>query len=212
MESRASPSSCSVSVVIPCWRCADVIGRAFASVTAQTLQPREIFLIDDASGDGTLAALHELASRLPDGMVKVRSLSRNGGPGIARNAGWDAARGDYVAFLDADDAWHSRKLEIQMDWVARHRFVDLCGHGSQLRNAGGPEPILHGAAAANAVSLFDVLFKNPILTRTVVLKREIPHRFGGRAVLEDHLLWIELLAAGKKCCVLDQPLAFCFRP
>jgi hypothetical protein len=51
-----------------------------------------------------------------------------------------------------------------------------------------------------------------VLTRTVVLKREIPMRFEGRAILEDHLLWIELLAAGKRCCVLDAPLAFCFRP
>jgi glycosyltransferase involved in cell wall biosynthesis len=212
MASRRDPERCPVSVVIPCWRCADVVGRAFASVVAQTLQPGEIILVDDASGDDTLDALHGLATRLPRGFVKVLSLPKNGGPGIARNAGWDAAQGDYVAFLDADDAWHSRKLEIQMEWMARDPSVDLCGHASRLRQVGEAEPVVEGVLKARTVSLFDVLFRNPVLTRTVILKREIPMRFEGRAILEDHLLWIELLAAGKECRVLDAPLAFCFRP
>lgn len=201
-----------VSVVIPCWRCADVIGRAVASVSAQTEPPREIILVDDASGDGTLEKLQELASKAPHRNIRAVSLARNQGPGIARNAGWDIAQGDYVAFLDADDAWHSRKLEIQVKWMLQHPEVDVCGHASRLLRADEVEPSLAASTGTTAVSLFDVLIKNPILTRTVMLKRSLPMRFADRSILEDHLLWIEILAGKKTCVVLDQPLAFCFRP
>jgi glycosyltransferase involved in cell wall biosynthesis len=212
MESNQAASGPTVSVVIPCWRCADVIGRAVASVAAQTLQAREIILVDDASGDGTLPALHALASQFPAGKIKVLSLPRNGGPGIARNAGWDAAQSDHVAFLDADDAWHSRKLEIQMDWMLRHPGVELCGHASLMWEQGRTEPPVADAVVAKAVSLFDILYANPLRTRSIVVKRAVPLRFQGHSILEDHLLWIEMVASGRKCVVLDCPLAFCFRP
>ena len=54
-----------VSVIIPCFRCTKTIARALASVAAQTLRPAEVILVDDASGDGTRAVLHELQAYYP---------------------------------------------------------------------------------------------------------------------------------------------------
>jgi len=212
MASPRGLKPASVSVVIPCWRCADVVGRAVASVAAQTLPALEIILIDDASGDATLPTLHGLASRHRPGWVKVIALPANAGPGAARNAGWDAATGDYVALLDADDAWHSRKLELQMAWMARHPDVDLTGHGSKVMRQGESEPAASTAPNARPVTIANILYANPILTRTVVMKRAIRQRFAGRLVAEDLLLWLELVASGTSARVLDAPLAFSYRP
>jgi glycosyltransferase involved in cell wall biosynthesis len=57
--------------------------------------------------------------------LKIISLKRNGGASIARNIGWEQSTHDYVAFLDADDAWHPRKIEIQYTWMQNHQEVAL---------------------------------------------------------------------------------------
>jgi glycosyltransferase involved in cell wall biosynthesis len=212
MRSPRSLRPGSVSVVIPCWRCADVVGRAVASVAAQTLPALEVILIDDASGDATLETLHGLASRYGSGWIKVIGLSSNAGPGAARNAGWDAAAGDCVAFLDADDAWHSRKLELQTAWMAEHPDIDFTGHSSKVMRQGEREPAISTVPNARSVTIGNILFANPIPTRSVVVKRAIRQRFAGRLVAEDLLLWLQLVATGSSCRVLDAPLAFTYRP
>ena len=100
-----------VSVVIPCYRCADTIERAVESVIAQTASPAEVWLVEDGSGDDgrTLAVLHELRQRHSGEVsIEVISLGKNFGCAVARNTGWDASPQLYIAFLDADDAWHRR--------------------------------------------------------------------------------------------------------
>jgi len=100
-----------VSVIIPCYRCADTIGRAVESMIWQTLPPKEILLVEDYSQDEgkTLASLYDLQRKFQDKItIKVIPLLKNGGPGGARNTGWDEAQQPYLAFLDADDSWHPR--------------------------------------------------------------------------------------------------------
>src|SRR5258706_14692588 len=95
-----------VSVVVPCYRCADTIERAVRSVAAQTLRPAEVILVDDGSPDGTGAALERLRERFGADWIRIVRLPRNLGSASARNAGWELATQRYVAFLDSDDAWH----------------------------------------------------------------------------------------------------------
>src|SRR5688572_19076100 len=87
-----------VSVVVPCYRCGGSIGRAVASVLAQSARPAELIVVDDASDDASPQAIAALGA----GVRAVR-LARNQGPAAARNAGWAAATQPYLAFLDADD-------------------------------------------------------------------------------------------------------------
>ena len=98
-----------VSVVIPCYRCSLTIRRALASIAQQSLKPAEVILVDDASGDGTLAVLKELASSYPNWM-RLIALETNRGAASARNEGWAAASQPFIAFLDADDTWHREKI------------------------------------------------------------------------------------------------------
>lgn len=107
----------SVSVVIPTYNCAHLVGRAIDSVLAQTYQGFEIIAVDDASTDSTREVLAEYAARYPD---KIRVIHRktNGGPAAARNDGIRASTGESVAFLDQDDLYLPRRLEAAV------RFLD----------------------------------------------------------------------------------------
>lgn len=205
----------SVSVVIPCWRCSTTIGRAISSIVAQTVKPLEVIVIDDGSEDGTLEQLNQVAFSHPSGWIRVVALCRNVGPGEARNAGWQAARGDYVAFLDADDAWHPRKLELHMEWLRHHPEVVLSGtHSTVVRE--GQQVLANvgcdsSAVIAWKVNLWHMLLSNRFLTRTVIVKRSVSLRFSGREHMEDYYLWTSLVATGAPCYVLNMPLSFAFR-
>ena len=192
-----------VSVVIPCFRCAATLGRALASVLAQTRQPAEIIVVDDASDDGSLDAVQVFSG------TRVIRFEKNLGPGDARNAGWEAATQDYVAFLDADDAWHPRKLELQMNWMQAHPEADLTGHPMRL----GELPAEPAIAGARRVTPAMLLVANRFSTPSVVLRRDLPQRFAaGKRHSEDYHLWLELAFAGRVLYTLDAPLAALFKP
>lgn len=127
-----------VSVVVPCYCCEGTIERAVDSVMKQTALPAEVLLVDDASPDQgrTLNKLRQLQGRFRDKThIEVIALKNNGGPSVARNAGWEAATQPYIAFLDADDAWHPQKLEIQYEWMKEYSEVVLTGHGDKVYRA-----------------------------------------------------------------------------
>ena len=204
--------SAPVSVIIPCWHCADTIGRAVASVAAQTLRPAEVILVDDAGGDGTLAALHAMAAQYGADWVKIIALPGNQGAGAARNAGWDAATQPYLAFLDADDAWFPAKLERQWGWMQAHPDVVLTGHPTQLWQPDAPIPAVPEALSATPVTLRAMLVSNRFPTRSVMLRRDLPFRFGSRQDTEDYALWLDIVSFGAPTAVLNAVLGCCFRP
>jgi glycosyltransferase involved in cell wall biosynthesis len=95
-----------ISVVIPVFNGERFLAQVIESVAAQTLPPEEIIIVDDGSTDASPA----IAGSFP----KVRLIRQpNAGGAAARNAGIGAARSDLVAFLDQDDLWAPRKLELQ---------------------------------------------------------------------------------------------------
>ena len=104
--------SCSikVSAVIPAYNSASFISRTIESAMAQTYPMTEIIVVDDGSTDRTA----EVAERFPVRVIR----RRNGGPGAARNTGIQAASGEWIAFLDSDDAWRPQKTEIQLRYAA----------------------------------------------------------------------------------------------
>jgi glycosyltransferase involved in cell wall biosynthesis len=103
-----------VSVIIPAHNEADVIDRAIESVRTQTLEDFELIVVDDCSDDGTA----DIASSYDDPRMEVICHSNNRGGGPARNTGIMNAEGRYLAFLDADDEWYERKLEVQHEHLS----------------------------------------------------------------------------------------------
>lgn len=105
-----------VSVVIPTYNRAGLLGRAIASVLGQTYSDFELIVVDDGSRDHTVSVV----GGFDDPRIRFVRLARNRGQPVARNAGIAHAQGDWVALLDSDDEWLPQKLELQMDRARRH--------------------------------------------------------------------------------------------
>jgi glycosyltransferase involved in cell wall biosynthesis len=102
-----------VTVIIPTYNRASLLGRAANSVLAQTYNDYECIVVDDASSDGT-DQLDIFKAPAPG--IRYMKLPARGGVSKARNAGVAEASGRWIAFLDSDDEWHPRKLEKQIQW------------------------------------------------------------------------------------------------
>jgi glycosyltransferase involved in cell wall biosynthesis len=100
-----------VSVVIPTYNRAEILPRAVDSVLDQTFADLELFVVDDASTDDTLAVVESYDD---DRLTYIRHEENSGNGGIARNTALDRVSGQYVAFLDDDDRWRETKLEKQV--------------------------------------------------------------------------------------------------
>jgi glycosyltransferase involved in cell wall biosynthesis len=201
-----------VSVVIPCYRCATTITRAVASIAQQTKKPAEVLLVDDASGDGTLEVLQDLAQQHA-GWIKVIALNKNQGAASSRNAGWEAASQSYVAFLDADDAWHPKKIEIQYAYMSAHPEVMLCGHGHRVTKQTDALPDwVIGEWKVERIHKRALLLSNKFITPSAMLRRDVKQRFvKGQRYMEDHMLWLELVCSGAVVTKLSAELAAIYK-
>lgn len=194
-------NSGSVSVVVPAYNATATIREAIASVDAQTCRPLEILIVDDASADGTAALLREAYGTRQD--IRLILFERNQGPAAARNAAIAGARGEWLAFLDGDDAWLPYRLEIQLQAAGIHPDVDLwCGAVVPLTRGAGPE-----ARAPSVVPpwrdlpLAEFALHNAVATSTVLARRTALRAAGGFDPQfvgpEDYELWMRMAARGR---------------
>ena len=112
-----------VSVITTVYNTEDFLGEALASAAAQAYAPIEIIVVDDGSTDASLAVARSFAARVDR---DVRCLKQDHvGRSAALNVGVDAASGEIVAFLDADDRWPPGKLSLQVGYLIDHPDVSL---------------------------------------------------------------------------------------
>ena len=174
----------SISVIIPVYNGAPFIIQALASVAGQSRAPLEVIVIDDGSTDNTAETVAGFASEIP----VVYERQEHGGAGIARNRGVGIARGDWIAFLDADDIWHSDKLAIQTQHAEHaphvplfYSDVDLIdGSGALLRRRWSTcEYVERDLNSRQRLSRMIFSGKPLPLPSTIVMQRELFHRAGG---------------------------------
>jgi glycosyltransferase involved in cell wall biosynthesis len=108
-----------VSVIIPTYNCGKFIEQSIDSVLKQTYKNKEIIVVDDGSTDDTPLKM----SKYGDNIFYIRQ--NNQGPSKARNIGMDYSKGEYLAFLDADDVWYPRKLEMQIECFRKVQEIGL---------------------------------------------------------------------------------------
>ncbi len=202
-------SGSSVSVVIPAYRAARTIGRAIDSLLKQTRRPNEILVIDDGSPDNLAVALAPYGER-------VRWVRQaNGGAASARNHGLDLAKGELIAFLDADDYWEPDKLERQLLVVDRHPEVGLIAAHYYVEFPGQPRslnhpPLPHHRDRPLCVGGSEILaVARKIWTSTVLLRRAAlgEDRFDTTLkTAEDVDLWLRL-ALRVPVYLMSEPLA-----
>ena len=149
-----------VSIVIPVFNRAGLIGKTIDSCLGQSYCPFEIILVDDCSTDDLASALAPFDG---DSRVRLVRHERNQGVSAARNSGVRAARGSYVAFLDSDDAWRPDKLEKQIAHVrAQSSSAFICGTLTEVRSEGKPPRMRPRRRKPKGVALGDYLFTHKI--------------------------------------------------
>ena len=170
-----------VSVVIPAYNCARFIGEAIDSVLEQGHRELELLVVDDGSTDDT----PEVVARYGSRVTLIRQA--NAGAAVARNTGMRAARGRYVAFLDADDVWLPGKLAAQIAHLERHHDVSLaCTRWELLHPDASGRYVIDPApsdrrpcAGHTAVTYADLLLDCHVWTSTVLMRRELIDQLGG---------------------------------
>lgn len=166
-----------VSVVIPAYNCARFVADAIDSVLAQGRADVEVVVVDDGSTDDTA----EVVTRYGDPVTLIRQP--NAGAAVARNTGIRAARGRYVAFLDADDVWLPGKIEAQLTHLERHPDVSLCctrwallrpdASGNYVIDPPASDHSNSGFASYSTLTYADLLLDCDVWTSTVLMKREL---------------------------------------
>jgi glycosyltransferase involved in cell wall biosynthesis len=195
-----------VNVIIPCHNAARYLGEALESVLRQTHAETTAIVVDDGSIDATAG----VARAFGDRVTVIRQA--NSGVSAARNRGLDAADGDCVAFLDADDRWHPEKVSRQIAFLAGHPECGLVHTAIRHIDASGsvtgrPHNIVWRRQTTGDC-LPVLLARNTITTSSVLLRREIvrDERFlTGLHAAEDWDLWLRL-ASRTQLGYLDEEL------
>ncbi len=206
-------STANISVVIPCFNSAATIERALRSVEHQTTKPHEVLVVDDASTDNTVSLIEQY-SRSSILNIRVIKQPVNVGPSVARNAAWDAATGEYIAFLDADDQWHPQKLEFQV--IAFELFLDasMCTTGYVFNSQPSRwEPIEHSDIGYQRNSFWKYAIANRSATPTVMFRNTVTLRFPtDQRHAEDYYLWLLSSKVLGPTIHIKQLLTFCSNP
>lgn len=165
-----------VSVIIPTYNRANIIGRAIDSVLNQTYKNIEIIVIDDNSDDDTQAIINKYGNK-----VRYKKLTTNLGPSKARNTGIRLATGSLIAFQDSDDEWLADKTEQQVSLLNNNKDYGMvyCAYEKiekyysvRVPSEGTPMTELLG-------NIFESLIeKNKIGTPTMLIKREVLENVG----------------------------------
>src|ERR1700685_3163018 len=132
-----------ISVVVPFYNNEDLLGDCLQSIAAQTFADLEVIMVDDGSSDGSAGIAQDRAASDPRfRLIRVK----NGGPGYARNRGIEHARGEYLAFVDADDMLPSHALEILHHTLRISGSDFASGNVLRIGPAGVNQSSLHGRA------------------------------------------------------------------
>ena len=191
-----------VSVVIPAYNCTAYIALAIDSALAQQV-PLEVIVVDDCSTDdlpGLITRYRE------DSRVRYVRNEKNLGVAKTRNRGVSLARGEYVAFLDADDYWAQGKLRLQLERI-REKYAVICSTAREMMT---PEGRLTGFVlpVKDDLTYRDMLRQNYIGCSSVLIKTSVAREFPMHHddAHEDYLMWLEVFQKYGYGCAINEPL------
>lgn len=193
-----------VSVIIPAYNAAWCVSRAVDSALAQTYQNLEVIVVNDDSTDETPAVLARYGAA-------VRVINKpNGGLPSARNAGIQAAGGEFVAFLDADDWWLPEKLACQMELLRSRPELGFCSTAARVETPEG-KTLNIWTCPAPASTILETIFQTNAAVAgsgsAVLVRRALFERAGffdeTLRSLEDVDMWMRLAAIAEYGCVKE---------
>ena len=202
-----------VTVIIPLYNAEKYIEETIQSVIAQTYINWELLVIDDCSTDSSRGLVIKFEKE--DSRIKlIESETNFGGPARPRNIGIGNAKGEYIAFLDADDVWLESKLEKQIEVCTNTNYdivytlantIDINSNIiGKFKNQN-----IYNKLKYFCNNLTILYFSNYININTVLMKNDKILRFREDkylVALEDWMFWIENLYNNKKVKLIKEPL------
>lgn len=182
-----------ISVVVPIHNGAQWLKETLDSLFEQTYPHFEIVLIDDASND---ALLKVLGSFMDDRLL-VTHLKKNVGVSAARNLGISFAKGEYIAFCDADDVCHPQRFEKQLNFLEKNLNIDLCGTAFTCFDTIDRQIVIN--PVSNEEIRKALMFGNAFGLSTVMARADVLkiNQFNEcLSVSEDYDLWTRLAVSG----------------
>lgn len=202
-----------ISVIVPVYNAGKYIEETIHMVEKQTYKEWELILIDDCSTDNSRKLIKDRIAIRKDEKIRLIEKETNEGAAMARNTGMDAARGRYIAFLDADDVWMADKLQKELAFMEEKQAAFVCtAYEFGDEKARGTGKIVH---VPKTLTYKKALSRTVIFTTTVLLDtsktgRELIHM--PQVKSEDTALWWKLLRSGYTAYGLDEVLAIYRRP
>lgn len=182
-----------VSIIVPLYNAEDTIAVSLKSVLEQTYTNWEVIIINDGSLDNSKSIVeHFVDSQTDDVKAKFSLIDQlNAGPSVARNRAVNLAKGDFIAFLDSDDAWISSKLEKQIDYSLKYPSVGIIGGAFY-------QEVVSSLEKFKFITFNQLLYKNYFATPVVFIKKkyllELDYLFDSeKSYSEDYDLWLRLL-------------------
>lgn len=190
-----------VSIIIPNYNSEKYILETIESVIKQTHTNWELIIVDDRSTDSSWGLINRISEQ--NDKIKVFQVDKNyGGPAGPRNVGVKNSSGHWIAFLDSDDIWHSRKLEYQLKIANQFKIDFLSTHKENFNEVFMGEKELIFSEGVNKLTFNDLIKKNLVNTSSVLLKKSclegLSFNEGSSYVaVEDFDLWLKVLSNNK---------------
>ena len=194
-----------VSIITPSYNSSRFIVECVNSVIAQTYQNWEMLIVDDGSKDNSTKVIKNLSKK--DQRVHVFFLKENVGAAEARNFAIRKAKGRYIAFLDSDDLWDPKKLEIQISFMSKNNIA-FSYTSYQLISQDGLYNL--NIIKAPAEMTYHSYLKNTIIgCLTVIIDRKKTGNFEMPNIRSSHdmALWLLIMRRGFYAYGLDKNLA-----
>ena len=193
-----------VSIVMPCFNNAESLSKAIESVLSQSFENYELLIVDDCSTDHSFELMEQAS--LNDPRIKVLSTSKNSGAGVARNLGITHATGRFIAFLDADDFWHSDKLAKQIV-IFDMQNVPLVCSGYKISRQG--YEVIKTKIPKEKISYADLLKSNCIGCLTTIYDTQLTGKvyFPTLRKRQDYALWLHILKEHGHAFCVNEALA-----
>lgn len=190
-----------VSVVMPLYNAEKTINHSIKSVLNQSYSDLELIVVDDCSTDYGLSIVENIAKK--DHRINVIKLPKNEGAGVARNTAIEAAKGRYIAFLDADDQWFQNKLDLQIEAFKKNETALVCSGytivDTDYKKIGSKMP-------KEWISHSDLLKSNVIGCLTAIYDTHAVGKMYMPTIRkrQDYALWLDIIKKGGPAyCIQD---------
>lgn len=191
-----------VSIVLPTYNHANLIGEAISSVINQTYSNWELIIVDNNSVDNT----SEVISEFKDERIKTFKIQNNGVIASSRNMGINNSKGNWIAFIDSDDVWYSNKLELVINKINSNTKYQVFCHDEVMVNVSNnrTKKLINGPFCDNFYSNM-LIYGNKLSTSSTIVSREyiISNKLLFRnhtnlITVEDYDFWLLLAKSNAK--------------